>query len=656
MKKNTGLISLCLLALAIGCKEDKLDVTPSPTPQETVPQPDAPVIELEAGEDCISVSWTGVEGADSYEVEYCLASSPSYARAGITHEDSFEIRNLEAETAYKVRVRASAEGALSYWSNVASAVTGKEVFHYPLTIVRADKFARWISSHASECTATDVVSLGGDIDLSGLAVSPASSFAGIFDGAGHSISNLTASGPLFCNNSGTIRNLVLDETCRFSADAAHFNIFGTIANENKGSMESCENHASVSFSVATATFEGGILVGGLVGKSSGPLSKCRNYGNLEMNAKGLSGTMVAGIAAYSSANVSECENHGRVSLVFTHTTDKTDYDYIPLAVNTLVPGVAGVVGITKGASVLKCNNYGDILYKDSAIDKQTGAKGRHQVGGIVSSPDGDIQECTNEGSITICSWTTDRSAGTDVNHEDLICIGGIAGGRCHAAGQNTGSVSDCHNKGAISLDFDSAVSNTAVGGIMGWPGAESQNPPAVIENCSNTGGITVSGSGKGRFGGLTGGTGRVVNCSSKADITVNSTNSGSVAALGMAFHSQAHDANGLTLEGTITANTAMAGIGGLFGNQGNVEESGKTYGNDIDVTLVFGSETTKYGLIIGLYNSGNKNVVTGTAAKPVRVRGSVNGTAVTSANYSSFLCHGGVAEPYKSVNAAFWEK
>ena len=236
-------------------------------------------------------------------------------------------------------------------------------------------------------------------------------------------------------------------------------------------------------------------------------------------------------------------------------------------------------------------------------------------------------------------------------------MGGIAGGRFHATNQNTGDIKGCDNKGAITVDFDSAVSNTAVGGIIGWPGAEATNPPAVVENCNNTGNITISGSGKGRFAGLCGGTGRVRNCTSRADVTVNSCDPASVAALGVGFHSQAHETTGLTLEGTLTAKTAVAGLGGLFGNQGNVEEDGVTYGNNIDVSLVFGSGTTKYGLVIGLYNtsSSSKKVVTGTTSAPIKVRGSVNGTAVTSSNYSGYLCSGGASVSNKSVNAAFWE-
>ena len=653
MKKYLYLTLLCAVAVFGACKKDKAEQAPEP---ERTPVPGAPVIALEATDDAITVSWDAVEGAAGYDVQYCVASAAEYSPAGSTSGLSYTISDLLPETAYKVRVRTVAEGAVSFWSNSASAVTGYIVFEYPLTITTAYAFTSWLGKEASKCSSSDIVKLGADLDLSGLNLVPASGFAGIFDGSGYSIKNLSSGKPLFLANSGTIRNLVLDSSCSFNVKADDYNIFGTIVQENSGSLEACENHASVAYSSTADAFAKGILLGGIAGKSSGTMNSCKNFGDITLTGKGLSGTMLAGIVAHASGNVSECENSGKLTLDFSHTSSRTDYDYIPLSVNTLAPGMGGIAGITKGAKVSKCTNRGAISYKDSSIEKQTGAKGRHQVGGIVSSPDGDVEDCVNEGAIDICSWTSTRAAATDTNHEDLVCVGGIIGGRFHSTNQNTGDVRGCDNKGNITIDFDSAVSNTTAGGIAGWPGAEALNPPAVIENCNNTGSITVSGAGKGRFAGLTGGTGRIRNCTSRADVTINSTNSASVAALGVGFHSQSHETVGLTIEGTITAKTALAGLGGLFGNQGNVEENGATNDNCIDASLVFGSGVTKYGLIIGVYNSGNKTVVTGTAEKPVKVRGSINGTTVNSSNYTSYLCNGGASENYKSVKAAFWEK
>lgn len=654
MKKILYLTLLCSAVIFGSCKkEEKTGQDPEPGRS---PVPEAPVIALEATDDAITVSWPAVEGAVGYDIQYCVASAAEYSQAGSTTGLSYTISNLMPETAYKVRVRTVADGAVSFWSNSSSAVTGFIVFTYPLTIKTAYAFTSWLANHASECSSSDIVKLGADLDLSGLNLAPASGFAGVFDGSGYAIKNLSSEKPLFLANTGTIKNLVLDSSCSFNVKAADYNIFGTIVQENSGSLEGCENHAAVAYSSTAEAFDKGILLGGIAGKSSGPVSSCKNFGDITLTAIGLSGTMLAGVVAHSSGNISECENRGKLTLDFSHTSSRIDYDYIPLSINYMTPGIGGIAGAVKGAKISKCNNYGEISYKDSAIEKQTGAKGRHQIGGIVSSPDGDVEDCVNEGAINICSWTSDRSAATDTNHEDLICVGGIAGGRFHSANQNNGDIRNCDNKGTITVDFDSAVSNTAVGGIMGWPGTEAQNPPSVVENCNNTGNIIISGAGKGRFAGLLGGTGRVRNSSSKADITINSANSASVAALGVGFHSQAHETTGLVLEGKLTANTAMAGLGGLYGNQGNVEENGATCDNYIDVTMVFGNGVTKYGLIIGLYNSGNKTVVTGTTAKPIKVRGSINGTAITSSNYTSYLCNGGAAENYKSVNAALWEK
>ena len=519
----------------------------------------------------------------------------------------------------------------------------------PTHIDTPEKLVAFLTAATAETT-TDYI-MTKDVDMKNVTVPTAAGFKGTFDGKGKTIKNLAATAPLFATLDGTVKDVTLEGTFTYTTSAEN-KIFGALAAVSTGTVSNVVNKASVTATSDADQAADAYLLGGLIGKSSGTVTKCTNEGAVSLTGKALTGTMVAGVVAYASADVDECTNKGKVSLNYTYTWKKAAYDYITLAKEQLVPGVAGVVGITYESKVTNAKNYGEIVYNETAIENLDGNKNRHQIGGIVAAPNGDVENCVNEGAVSVTSVSSTRAAFS--GFENIVCVGGISGGGFHSKDQTNSSFKSCDNKGNITLDFDVAKSNSVVGGIVGWLGVEGTTLVATVEKCSNTGNLTISGTGKGRFGGISGGTANVIGCTNNANVTVNSADASSVAALGVGFHTQGLTVHDCVLEGAVVANCKIDGAGGLYGGQGNVAENDKTYGNKVNATITTDAETTNVGLVVGKISSGKNVVVLGTDAAPIQVKGTVKGTAVTAENLENFLFNGGTAVANKSVKAVLW--
>ena len=164
--------------------------------------------------------------------------------------------------------------------------------------------------------------LTGDIDLDSKEWTPIScggydrndnlikdtNFAGTFDGAGFTISNLaiTENGAskhtgLFGRSSGTIKNLYLD-----NANIESYNGIGAICAYNSGTIEAC---GVLSGTLKISANNGG-NVGGICENNSGKISKCYNMANI------VGGGENGGICASNvkdGGTIEDCYNGGSVA-------------------------------------------------------------------------------------------------------------------------------------------------------------------------------------------------------------------------------------------------------------------------------------------------------------------------------------------------------
>ena len=602
----------------------------------------------------ISFSWAKVTSATSYSVEYKISTDSEWTVVDAGDVATYEIKDLKSETSYDVRLQATmSSGAVKSAYSEVSTVSTLVKAPFPKEIgTAAELVSVFASGDLLTAGATDVVELTADIDMSGKTLTTVAKFSGIFKGNNHSIKNWNGTNAMFNINAGTIQEVVIDATSSFTPSEP---IFGVIANNNTGKIADCINKAKVNYSVDNATVT--ILVAGIAAQSSGEISGCSNNGEISVSsATGLLGTGVSGIAAYVNGPIKNCTNNGKIIMTSLYTADKSTAvgDY-----TTTVPCEGGLVAFAGiGFTMDGCDNHGAIHFTQTQIDKYTGTKNlnRHLIGGLVGATAGDISNSNNFGTINVVA--TNSTAGTAYSAKEYnFCIGGLGGGDYFPSGQNSTNYSNCKNEaeGDITVNCDASKSNSTVGGIVGWPGVESSKQTVVTTNCSNAGDITVSGASKIRVGGVQGGTGFMKGCSNTGTLTINSANSASVLGSLCGFHSQAHSIEDCVAGGKVVGNCDLDGVGGLIGNNGNATNTTGT-GCSVNCSITATAATVNVGLIVGKFNGTSYVVTLGSTDSPIKVKGSVNGTVITSGNYTNYLVGAtNVSETSHVIYASFDE-
>ncbi len=593
----------------------------------------APVIsEATADAETINVTWGAVDKALSYTVEYKETAAAEWTAVENLTETTYAITGLKDGTSYDVRVKAVAGDSASEYSEVKVVETLKKAA-FPKTINTADELvALFEGEDLKTAGATDEVILGADIDMTGKTLKPAEAFAGILDGKGKSIKNWTTSTPIFETLAGTVKDLVIDASCVVTPSA----IYGIITKTNEGTIANVTNNANISYVTEDATTDSAILVAPFAGISKGAITGCINYGNVTIkSAKGLYSAGAAGIAAYQAGSTENCINHGAITMESLYTSEKT---VVVEELGKAVPCIGGLVAYCgTGFTMDNCTNNGKVTFTQTEINNYAGSSNlnRHMLGGLVGASHGNISNSTNNGDLQITGTTTDGSA--YATKEYNYCTGGISGGEYFVSGDGANDVTNiknCKNTGNITVAFDASKANSTLGGIVGWPGEESKCTVAT-ENCTNEGNITLSGVGKLRIGGIQGGSGIMKGCINTGDITVKSTATSSVVGLVAGFHSGGYAFEANQAKGNLKVECVLNGAAGLIGNIGNATHN--TGENCVVNCTIDAAQAKKVGMVIGKTNDLSKYIVLGTAEAPVKIKGSINGTALTADNFNDYL-------------------
>ncbi len=320
-----------------------------------------------------------------------------------------------------------------------------------------------------------------DIVVTGVAPA-SSSFAGVFDGDGHSIT-LDLDGNrgnlgLFANNTGTIKNVTMKGNIKGGASIA------ALVLNNNGLVDNCINEANVT---------GTSRVGGLVSNNSGIIINSINRGNVSGSSQYIGGVAAVNGGASASGTIRNCVNKGNVSSTsqtslynsngncvggitgFTYSTAETViescYNYGTIRG---ISALGGITGFAKTGSVLTFNdlyNFGDVIGEPGTDNAQYCG----HIGGIVGmlGTDVSLTRCYNSGSVT-------GNGGILSNY--YRGVGGIAGS---------------FYSGSITYSFSSGTITSSMngGGICGY---SQNNNTKTISNCvvsstitegSNCGGI-----------------------------------------------------------------------------------------------------------------------------------------------------------------------
>ncbi|MBQ9463362.1 MAG: fibronectin type III domain-containing protein [Bacteroidales bacterium] len=590
----------------------------------------------------INASWSIVGKADGYAPEYKSAADANWTALPETAKASCDITDLKAETTYSVRVRAfrDVDGNREYTDYTEASVTTPEKPAFQPNIDDKDTFIQFVSGIAATSSASDVITLEKDIDLGGAELPLSESFAGQFDGKGHTISNATVPYGLFGLLSGSFKNVKLsgitlgnslilattdasaisgisfDSKCKVTfpepADAANY---GTLVGTNLGSVEDCTTAAAAEIKYA-ALPKASCNWGGLVGYTAGVVKNCTNesaFGlSVEAPESGTFHTFGGVVGQYEGeagkSMVVNCVNKGDVSV-----------EYVT-AVYFYVGGVVGGSPSAKGTP----GNYGvvDGCSNEAAVSMHyiNGGSGAYpNIGGVVGYTEGAIKGCTNKGAISILcdhatnTWTCIRLAG----------VGGTV----------TQGASDCHNYGTLSMTANGAggtagnrgagnIASSCFGGVVASAGPYESDGSVVFEKCTNEVALDITYGTKTEtpnsyFGGVFGYvTGKIVDCENNEKVTVTSPQA--VIRLGGIAGGAKYEVSGSTNKGalkiihqtTLASPNWRAFLGGITGDAsaaGNTTYTKCTNSGDLDYNFAGTAAPKTYTSCVGGIVGGGKS-------------------------------------------------
>lgn len=622
----------------------------------------------------IIVKWDNIEGAANYHIEFKKAAEAEWVDSVIAAGNTvLKIKGLPSETEYNVRACTEFTDASRSIYTETFTVKTRMPGSFPKTMATAQELIDWLEGGIVEAEAADTYGITQDIDLAGQTfVAMDENFMGTFTGNGHTVKGVSAT--VFYKNEGTIKDVKI----QMNDQTFDGNEYAALVPENLGTISGVEVKAKISCPSVT---DGEIHVGGITVINRGTIENTVFDGSISVSGKAISSAViiggiaaldldggvitgstnkagitlsasdtftgfgVAGIVGFLDGQVIDCTNEGALSASASYAKGKcTVYK-----IGSGLPGIGGIVaysvpGSTATKFLIKgCTNNGGISYGLSAIDKYTSSYNRNQFGGIVANPNGNVEDCTNNGKVNISVKTSTGAAHTA---EHIVCVGGIGGGDYFAGNDGAGAAAtqyvtsyiNCVNNGEIAIDTDVNSSNSAVGGICGWPGVEAARDN-VTSGCTNNGKLVLNGCGKVRMGGIHGGIGNIENSINNGSVIIETADVTSCIGGISGFMSQALYIKNCESYGSVISNIASTqGVGGLVGNQGNAKS--EVTGCKVRCKVVNG-DVDNTGMLVGYWNGTSNKCIYGSAAAPISVAGkiSIGGvpTALTSANYTSYL-------------------
>ena len=605
----------------------------------------------------IQVKWEAVEGAESYRVEYketeAAEFTEKYNGNGADVEYTVKIDNLKENASYDVRLSCLAEGFSETFTDVFTLTTTPAPANYIRT---ADEFIAWLAS--IDGLNEDTAALGCDIDMTGKTITSASGFAGTLEGQGYAIKNLKSDKPLFEKNSGTIRDLVIDESCEFTVKNQKFGAL--VADDLYGKYYSVVNNSTITYK-ATADVTDWYIIGGIVGVAKGSnFTDCANNGTILFDATGYThiDTSIGGIAGFVDARevgaiFTSCENNGPLSIKAKYgvprTTSFLDFNS-GWACGISIAGIAGsAFGLDYGGEEVKfesCYNKVDgklyLLHTETNSVPSVNSTAACSLAGILGTGGtGTFNKCQNHALIKadcLVAGTVDPANMKLRNY--LLGVGGIAG----YGWDSFKEIASCQNHGDIEVEYYGTNDNSSnyrasVGGIIA---NTYKNPSTPVNYCKMTGDITVTGNGCVAVGGISGFNGKQIKNNVTSDVTINVTGFKIFVGGLMGFtegSAHLHQIKGCTCAAKIIAETSApddsgvkkgyAAAGGLMGRwEGNKTEGAPCFIDYEGSPCVFSGSIASttlgcVGLVLGVSNNANNVKVFGSEAFPVQVANTV---------------------------------
>lgn len=371
---------------------------------------------------------------------------------------------------------------------------------------------------AKDYEAEQLATIVRDIDLTGVTLTPASDFAGVLNGAGHSLKNWTTNGPLFTKTSAgsVVKDFVLEASCNLNMKETDDKQAFVVAT-NAGTVSGITNKADIDY-VQTEYLQSRVY-GTIVGYSTGLVSDCHNEGDITLtlanfdytsaDASGLTyqhqrigGVVGAFAVAEGTVGMKDCTNSGNLT-----------YDIKgPIADNLrpkmVMGGVCGLianngavkelqpkittdgvvtteadnVAVNRG-TIEACRNSGEVIVKYADFKSSNYSN----VAGVVGYAEGNVVACVNEetGKVLLDGF----SSAVNVTSPSL---GGVV------ATVVAGDVTGCSNAAPVEMNcyvgsagsenaYTGGIKHASMGGIVGKAGDILEDADYAITDCVNTG-------------------------------------------------------------------------------------------------------------------------------------------------------------------------
>ena len=436
-------------------------------------------------------------------------------------------------------------GVVYAMPEVAYAATETEAEITTVADLQAFIAAANAGDYTAYVSADGEVKLGADLDLTGVTLDPINTFGGVFNGQGYALKNWTSSKGLFVLNSGTVKNIVIDESCKLTLPViTAAAMIGFVVDQNTGLVSGCVNNADITLN-HEADLALQYKVGAIVGYSSGAgkVSNCINNGDITMTFPAITAgsDYLGGVVGNTSMDdasyvaVENCINNGDLTFTVQGASKNVYLGGISGACNSkgvinncinngavvynfiaggsgAYPNVGGIVGYT-ACTINDCKNYGDVTFYSE------GDLTRPAVAGIAGYVSRTVKGCDNYGNISATGNKFAKAAsasGGGVGGEQWPAFGGCFGCVGTVANNGTADISDCNNYGKVLVVNPNGSCRFAAAGVVG-------EPCGNVKNCHNYGDVDVTGGSQVYLGGVVGyhylATDKVMeNCSNEGDL------------------------------------------------------------------------------------------------------------------------------------------
>mgnify|MGYP003299329976 CR=1 FL=1 len=365
-----------------------------------------------------------------------------------------------------------------------------------------------------------------NINLEGVTLPTAGVFEGVLDAKGYKLMNWNATAPLFDNLVGSVKNLVIDESC-YLTPADEVGPFGFVAATvaSGGSLENITNNSqeislvAENYGSGSSQTDDAIYFGVLAGECYGTVVNCVNNANITIVTAPTSTEKIRGMvyigglvglidnADMIAANpdlvsMSNCQNYGNIS--YTVSEGRGGFLFMG--------GIAGGTTASKlststpvKAHIDNCLNMGSLsnIYPDSATDigkLNTNNSNYTYIAGIIGYCEGSVSNSVNgelynmtNGAIT--HTTPTLTAGFVVAKST---VAGVAGFAMTAGTKNTNYapivVEGSFGPGTVGTSQlgGGAQNGVSVAGVVGQTGAGTYFKSYTLSDCNNYGTVDVN--------------------------------------------------------------------------------------------------------------------------------------------------------------------